>query len=223
MARVRDLRLGAAGQHRHPPCHTRLEHWPHQPSMERLLQQPRDQWHLRAKWPFVLGRGRSGTNNLVNDHQNGLQLTGNASSRLQAAHYVPAMDTDHPIQSFQRKSGCFLCCEQCHAQSRGGWGTGTTKGTFSGYSQSCQFTITAGSATFTASPTVTFTFPNPAFPVIPVCTLDVHNITGSGGAILFDNSTPSATAPVFTAETATGAAFTPAAGETYTVVLRCGL
>jgi hypothetical protein len=55
-----------------------------------------------------------------------------------------------------------------------------------------------------------------------VCTLDVHAITGSGGAIMFANNTPSATAPVFTATTNTGAAFTPVPLETYTVVLRCG-
>jgi hypothetical protein len=102
-----------------------------------------------------------------------------------------------------------------------GWGTSAMVTQFSGYSQTCQFTIASGSAPFSAAPTITFTFPN-AFPSIPVCTLDVHAITGSGGAIMFANHTPSATAPVFTATTNTGAAFTPVPLETYTVVLRCG-
>jgi hypothetical protein len=102
-----------------------------------------------------------------------------------------------------------------------GWGTAASTGTFSGYSQTCQFVITTGSGAFSTAPTITFTFPN-AFPTAPVCTLDVHAIMGSGGAIMFDNTTPSKTAPVFTATTPTGSAFTPAASESYKVVLRCG-
>jgi hypothetical protein len=38
---------------------------------------------------------------------------------------------------------------------------------------------------------------------------------------MFNNTTPSATAPVFTATTSSGTAFKPAASETYTVLLRC--
>jgi hypothetical protein len=108
-----------------------------------------------------------------------------------------------------------------------GWGSGCgtapTISAVSGYSQTEQFTITSGSSgcTYAAGPTVTISFPNP-FQTTPVCSLDVHAITGSGGAIIFNNTTPSTTAPVFTAYTITGIAFTPAASETYTVVLRCG-
>lgn len=101
------------------------------------------------------------------------------------------------------------------------WGTDAVVTSATGFSQTCQFIITTGSASFGANPVVTFTFPNP-FPAIPICTLDVHAITGSGGAIMFDNTTPSKTAPIFTATTSTGSAFTPAASEMYKVVLRCG-
>jgi hypothetical protein len=102
-----------------------------------------------------------------------------------------------------------------------GWGSGATTGTYSGYSQTCQFTITSGASSFASAPTFTFTFPTP-FNTAPVCTAQVAAITGSGGAIIFSNTTASATAPVFTATTSTGAAFIPAASETYTVVIRCG-
>lgn len=102
-----------------------------------------------------------------------------------------------------------------------GWGTSASTSSFSGYSQTCQFTITTGTGGFASAPALTFTFPI-AFATTPVCTLDVHAISGSGGAIMFSNTTPSATAPVFTATSSTGSSFTPAAGETYKVVLRCG-
>lgn len=165
--------------------------------------------------------GRSGTNNLVNDHQDSLQLRGNPLSRFQADHYVPIMDTVQ-AQSKVFSASLGASCASNNVTLAPGWGKGAATGNFSGYSQSCQFTITTGSPPFEASPAVTFGFPSAVFPVIPVCTLDVHNITGPGGAIIFNNSLQSATAPVFTAETSTGAAFKPAAGETYTVVLRCG-
>lgn len=102
-----------------------------------------------------------------------------------------------------------------------GWGRGASVGSTSGYSQTCVFTITSGSGSFSSAPTFTFTFPN-AFSNTLVCTADVQAVTGSGGAIIFNNTTPSATAPVFTATTSAGAAFTPAASETYKVVVRCG-
>jgi len=102
-----------------------------------------------------------------------------------------------------------------------GWGTSASVGSVSGFSQTCAFTITSGSGSFSSAPTFTFTFPN-AFPATPVCTADVQAVTGSGGAIIFNNTTASATAPVFTATTSTGSAFTPAASETYKLVVRCG-
>ena len=180
------------------------------------------QWpHSSAQTADVFFGGRSGTNNLVNDYQDGLQLRGNGQSRFQADDYVPVMDT---VQAQSKVFSASLggSCASNNVMLAPGWGKGAATGNFSGYSQSCQFTITTGSASFEASPTVTFRFPSPVFPVIPVCTLDVHNITGGGGAIIFNNNVQSVTAPVFSAEASTGAAFTPASGETYTVVLRCG-
>jgi hypothetical protein len=104
----------------------------------------------------------------------------------------------------------------------GGWGTAASTSNFSGFSQSCQFTITSGTAPFAAAPTVLFTFPNGFQLPSPICTLDVHAITGSGGAIMFSNTTPGNVTTKFTATSLTGTAFTPAASETYAVVMRCG-
>jgi hypothetical protein len=105
-----------------------------------------------------------------------------------------------------------------------GWGTGASAAvcTGPGWTNTGCFTITSGSASFSAAPTVTVTLPNTIPSASTPCTLDVHAITGAGGAIIFDETTYSFSAPVFTATTSTGAAFTPAVTETYKVVLRCG-
>lgn len=106
-----------------------------------------------------------------------------------------------------------------------GWGTGAAtalSGPALQYTQFNEFTITSGSAAFAAAPTVQVVFPQP-FPSAPVCSLVVSGVTGSGGAILFKQTAESASRTRFTATTDTGAAFTPAASETYTVLLQCGL
>jgi hypothetical protein len=112
-------------------------------------------------------------------------------------------------------------CSPANVTLSSAWGSGATAKTFSGYSQTCQFTIKTGSGSFSSAPILTFTFPNP-FPVTPICELNVHAISGPGGAIMFNNTTQSATSPIFTATTSTGSAFTPTDAEAYTVVLRCG-
>jgi len=101
------------------------------------------------------------------------------------------------------------------------WGTGASVTSVSGFAQTTQFTINSGSTGFNTPATVAVGLPA-SFPIVPICTLTVTAITGSGGQIIFNNTTPSATAPVFTPTTSTGTAFTPAASETYTVVMRCG-
>ena len=121
--------------------------------------------------------------------------------------------------NFQANTGSE--CASRNVTLGAGWGRGASVETVSGYSQTCQFTIISGSASFSAAPTFTFTFPD-AFSSTPVCTADVYAITGAGGPILFNNSTPSSTAPAFSATTNAGAPFTPAASETYKVVIRCG-
>lgn len=105
-----------------------------------------------------------------------------------------------------------------------GWGTSASAAVCAspGYSQTGCFTITSGSGSFVAAPTVTVTLPNALPSANTLCGLRVVDITGSGGAIMWNETTVSATAPVFTAKTNTGAAFTPAASETYTMYLECG-
>jgi hypothetical protein len=107
-----------------------------------------------------------------------------------------------------------------------GWGSGGGSVALSGprtqYTQYNEFTITTGSTGYTSNPTVAVTF-SQAFSSPPVCTMNVNGITGSGGAIMLKQSSWSASSTTFTAFTSTGAAFTPAAGETYTVVMQCGL
>ena len=104
-----------------------------------------------------------------------------------------------------------------------GWGTGAAVGSISGYAPNCVFTITSGSGSFLASPTVTFTFPGSfqsSLNQAPACQLNVVAITGSGGAIIF-NPNVSITAAQWTAQTSTGTTFTPAASETYKVSISC--
>ena len=106
-----------------------------------------------------------------------------------------------------------------------GWGAAASAApctTRTGYANKSCFIITSGSSTFGAAPTLTVTLPTALPSTVTVCELNVHAITGAGGAIIFDQTTLSTTAPVFTAYTSTGAAFTPAVTETYTVVLSCG-
>jgi hypothetical protein len=106
-----------------------------------------------------------------------------------------------------------------------GWGTSATATpctTRTGFANKSCFVITSGSASFSAAPTLTVTLPTALPSTATVCELNVHAITGAGGEIIFDQTGLSTTAPVFTATTNTGGAFTPAASETYTAVLSCG-
>jgi hypothetical protein len=125
--------------------------------------------------------------------------------------------------------GAFISGNQGSALSTitpgAGWGTAASAAactTRTGYANKSCFVITSGSASFGAAPTLTVSLPTALPSTATVYELNVHGITGAGGAILFDNTTLSTTAPVFTATTSTGAAFTPAVTETYTVVLSCG-
>ena len=105
-----------------------------------------------------------------------------------------------------------------------GWGIGNAVTSANGYFPTCSFVINSGRGSFSASPTVTLNFPGSLIQVFnqsPVCQLNVVAITGSGGNILFNPTGTSITSTVWTAQTSTGAAFTPAASETYKVVLSC--
>lgn len=104
------------------------------------------------------------------------------------------------------------------------WGTSSAVTLANGYFPNCSFVINSGRGSFSASPTLTLNFPGSllqAFNATPVCQLNVVAITGSGGSILFNPTSTSITSTVWTAQTSTGAAFTPASSETYKVVLSC--
>jgi len=106
--------------------------------------------------------------------------------------------------------------------SSGAPGNGVSEA--SGYLPTCSYIISSGNGSFSASPTVTFNFPGSLTAGLnstPVCTLSVVAITGAGGAILFNPITASMKETQWTAQTSAGASFTPAASETYKVVLSC--
>jgi len=142
------------------------------------------------------------------------------SGTTQVLNNVPADQVLHVKEPGGDNPAPGTACASGSIAASTGWGTGATFTSFRGHSQSCQFTITTGSDSFAPAPTITYTFPH-SLSGAPICSLDVHAVTGSGGFIMFNNTIPSAGAPVFTATTPSGTVFKPAASETYTVLLRC--
>ncbi len=168
---------------------------------------------------------KSQTKNVINDHVAGLTVAGDSTYGANAL-YISGSPTFGGALS-----ATLFSANKGTAQTVGnitlpaGWGTGAAvalAGPSSQYTQLNEFTITSGSGSFAAAPTVQVVFPT-AFPTAPVCSLNVGAITGSGGAILFKQTATLTTQTTFTATTSTGSAFTPAASETYTVVMHCGL
>lgn len=102
-----------------------------------------------------------------------------------------------------------------------GWGEGATVTDVKGWTQTEQFTINSGASSFSASPTISITFPNP-FSEAPLCDILVQGVTGLGGSILFNPTPSTKQMATFTAETSSGQPFLPAANESYKVLLRCG-
>jgi hypothetical protein len=97
-----------------------------------------------------------------------------------------------------------------------GWGN-TPNGTVTavaGTGQTCQWTITAGGAATGANPTITDTLTNTLPAATIVC--DIRQVGGTGAASLINQTTLSATVPIFTF------GGTPTASATYFVVRRCG-
>ncbi len=165
------------------------------------------------------------THKLVNDNVSGLTIAGDATDGCNASYVSGTPVFGGAVY------GTLFSGNKGAAQTAGnitlpaGWGTGASvalAGPSSQYTQYNEFTITSGSGSFAAAPTVQAVFPT-AFPAAPVCSLTVSAITGTGGAILFKQTAQSTTHTTFTATTSTGAAFTPAASETYTAVMQCGL
>jgi hypothetical protein len=104
------------------------------------------------------------------------------------------------------------------------WGIGSAVVGVSGYFPNCIFVINSGRGAFSASPTLTLNFPGSliqSFNAPPICQLNVGAIAGPGGSILLNPISTSLTAMVWTVQTYTGAPFTPAASESYKVVLSC--
>lgn len=95
-----------------------------------------------------------------------------------------------------------------------GWGTTATVTTVVGIGQTCEWTLTSSGTGQAASPTITDTLTNTLPTATTVC--EMRMVGGSGTATLIDQTTLSATAPVFTF------LGTPVAAATYKVLRRCG-
>jgi hypothetical protein len=93
------------------------------------------------------------------------------------------------------------------------WGASATATAVAGTGQTCQWTITANGTTG-ANPTVTDTLTNALPAATTVC--DMHMVGGTGTATLINQTSLSATAPIFTF------GGTPVSLSTYIVVRRCG-
>jgi len=95
-----------------------------------------------------------------------------------------------------------------------GWGTTATVTTVVGTGQTCEWTLTSSGTGQAANPTITDTLTNALPSANTVC--EMRMVGGTGTATLIDQTTLSATAPVFTFNG------TPVAASTYKVVRRCG-
>lgn len=95
-----------------------------------------------------------------------------------------------------------------------GWGTTASKVLYAGTGQTCEWTITSSGTGQGANPTITDTLVNGLPTGNTLC--EMRMVGGTGTVTLLDNTTLSATAPVFTF------AGTPVAASTYTILRRCG-
>ena len=97
----------------------------------------------------------------------------------------------------------------------GGWGSTAAATAVAGNGQTCQWTFTSNGSGAGANPTVTDTLTNPLPAATTVCTMQM--VGGTGTLTMINQTTLSATAPVFTF------LGTPAGSSTtYIVVRRCG-
>jgi hypothetical protein len=95
-----------------------------------------------------------------------------------------------------------------------GWGTTATVTAVVGNGQTCEWTLTSSGTGQAANPTITDTLTNSLPAATTVC--EMRMVGGTGTPTLIDQTTLSATAPIFTF------GGTPAAASTYKVVRRCG-
>jgi len=95
-----------------------------------------------------------------------------------------------------------------------GWGNTAAVSAVNGLGQTCEWTITSSGTGQGASPTITDTLTNSLPSATVLC--EMRMTGGTGTSTLIDQTTGSATAPVFTFNG------TPAASSTYKVLRRCG-
>jgi hypothetical protein len=111
-------------------------------------------------------------------------------------------------------------CANGNLALSGGWGTTAALTAAVGTGQTCQWTITSSGTGQATNATITWTLPNPLPAATTVCNADLVGGTGmaalSGAGLHINQTTLSATAPVFTF------AGLPVAASTYFVVIRCG-
>lgn len=107
-----------------------------------------------------------------------------------------------------------VACTNIELVLSAGWGTTATVTGVVGTGQTCEWTITSSGTGQTANPTITDTLTNALPSASTVC--DMRMVGGTGAATLIDQTTLSATAPIFTLQG------TPTAALTYKVVRKVG-
>jgi hypothetical protein len=166
-----------------------------------------------------------GSGNAINDHNAGrvpLQpgpsfvvtdySTENACCGL--ASYFLKTVTTQSARASQQISDQGTACTNGELALSAGWGTTATVTAVAGTGQTCKWTITSAGTGQAANPTVTDTLTNPLPTATTVC--EMRMTGGTGTATLFDQTTLSATVPVFTFQG------TPVATSTYITLRRCG-
>jgi hypothetical protein len=107
-------------------------------------------------------------------------------------------------------------CKNTDLALSAGWGTTATVTAVYGVGQTCGWTITSSGTGQAANPTITETLFNPLPVTTPVLHCDMRMTGGTGTYSMIDETTVSATVPVFTF------LGTPVAASTYKVLRKCG-
>jgi hypothetical protein len=134
--------------------------------------------------------------NLSRDSSDGLSWSGNS---IRAKQLIADQGT---------------ACTNGELALSAGWGATATVTAVAGTGQTCHWTITSAGAGQAANPTITDTLTNALPSASTIC--DMRMEGGTGTPTLIQQTTLSATAPVFTFQG------TPVAASTYIIVRRCG-
>lgn len=148
----------------------------------------------------VLPKGSGGAQGVANSllTDSGIVLTYTGTGGAKAAEFIANTGT---------------ACTNGELALSANWGASATATLVAGTGQTCQWTITANGTTG-ANPTVTDTLTNALPAATTVC--DMRMVGGTGTATLINQTSLSATAPIFTF------GGTPVSLSTYIVVRRCG-